>query len=60
MPTYPYECPKCKVEFEKKRKISDPPLRECPTEGCDGEPNRLIGQTSFVLNGQGWFKSGGY
>jgi len=30
MPTYEYECAKCKRSFETEQKISDPPLTVCP------------------------------
>ena len=59
MPTYEYECPKCKAAFVADPKISDPPLKTCPTKRCQGEPRRLISGTgSFVLKGGGWYKDG--
>lgn len=59
MPTYEYECPKCKKAFEADQKISDPPLTKCPTKRCKGQPKRLIsGFGTFTLKGGGWFKDG--
>jgi putative FmdB family regulatory protein len=63
MPTYEYECERCKKTFEVDQKISDPPLKECALpapngQPCGGEVKRLIGSTSFVLKGSGWFKDG--
>ncbi len=59
MPTYEYECTKCGKTLEAEQKITEPPLKDCPQTACDGSLKRLIaGQTSFVLNGRGWFKDG--
>jgi putative FmdB family regulatory protein len=59
MPTYPYRCEACEKEFDEVQKISDPPLKKCKTPGCRGVPTRQIGRgTSFVLNGEGWYRDG--
>lgn len=70
MPTYEYECERCKKTFEIEQKISDPPLKRCNLTSmhplhatvdveCGGELKRLIpGSTNFVLKGPGWFKDG--
>lgn len=58
MPTYPYRCETCKAEFEREQKITDAPVTECQTPGCEGRPKRQIGTTSFVLNGDGWYRDG--
>jgi putative FmdB family regulatory protein len=59
MPVYLYSCKKC-GEFETMQSINDPPLEECPTcikkKGKSKKPKRLIGSTSFILNGGGWAK----
>ena len=57
MPIYEYLCEECKEEIEMIRKISDPPLTECPS--C--HKNTLIKKTSlsaFHLKGGGWYKDG--
>lgn len=56
MPTYEYKCKKCGHNFDAQQKISDPPLKTCPT--CGGEVERMISATSFVLKGSGWYKDG--
>lgn len=53
MPVYEYECMDCGKRFEKDQKISDAPIRECPS--CHGSVRRLIsGGTDFILKGSGW------
>lgn len=62
MPIYEYTCPKC-GEFEITQRITEPPLKRCPT--CRSGVKKLISQTSFQLKGSGWYvtdyarKSGG-
>ena len=72
MPTYEYECLKCKRTFEVDQNINDPHLKRCVLlEGqtltivdgksvkCKGKVKRLISaSTSFVLKGNGWFRTG--
>jgi predicted nucleic acid-binding Zn ribbon protein len=71
MPTYEYECSKCRRTFEVEQKISDPPLAHCALNidgetfavrggvWCGGDAKRLIaGHTGFVLAGKGWFRDG--
>jgi putative FmdB family regulatory protein len=52
MPTYEYRCAKCGI-FEVSQRISDPPLKKCPT--CKSKPERLISHSSFILKGSGWY-----
>jgi putative FmdB family regulatory protein len=40
MPAYEYQCQQCQIRFEKRQKMSEEPLRECPE--CGGEAKRLI------------------
>jgi putative FmdB family regulatory protein len=53
---YEYKCQECSTEFEVDQKISEPPLKECPD--CTGKVYRLISQSSFILNGSGWYRDG--
>ena len=52
MPIYEYKCNKCGV-FEVMQKITEAPLKKCPT--CKGKTERIISNTSFVLKGSGWY-----
>lgn len=55
MPVYEYRCGACGHEFEEWQKISEPPIKTCPT--CKKKKvERLISATSFVLKGGGWYK----
>ncbi len=56
MPTYEYQCGKCKKNFEYFQKISDPPITKCPD--CGGPVKRLVSAASFALKGNGWYKDG--
>jgi putative FmdB family regulatory protein len=67
MPTFTYECSKCKRDFEVIQKVSDPELTLCVltvTDGstvtkCDGSVRRVIaGSGGFILKGGGWYKDG--
>jgi putative FmdB family regulatory protein len=54
MPIYEYECERCEEEFEVEQRITDAPLKRCPS--CRSpKVKRLISQTSFVLKGSGWY-----
>jgi len=52
MPIYEYECPTCGV-FEVTRRITEAPLKRCPT--CKSKVERLVSRSSFVLKGSGWY-----
>ena len=52
MPIYEYDCPKC-GEFEVTQRITDDPLKKCPT--CKSKVRKLISNTSFQLKGSGWY-----
>jgi len=52
MPIYEYGCEKCGT-FEVSQRITDKPLRRCPT--CKGKVRKLISSTSFQLKGSGWY-----
>lgn len=56
MPTYEYECSAC-GQFEVEQKITDRPLSTCPK--CrQPKLRRLIGKTTFVLQGPRWARDG--
>lgn len=53
-PLYDFECKSCKTTFEKIVK-NDTIEVSCPV--CGGQSQRQIGLSSFILKGDGWFKS---
>lgn len=56
MPIYEYRCADCGKEFEVMQKFSDKPPSKCVH--CSGKKiERLISQSSFVLKGNGWYKT---
>ena len=53
MPTYRYECSKCKRVFEFFQSMSEPPKKKCPE--CGGRLQRLIsGGAGVILKGSGF------
>jgi putative FmdB family regulatory protein len=52
VPIYEYLCVKC-GEFEVTQRITDEPLKRCPT--CRGKVQKLISASSFQLKGSGWY-----
>ena len=54
MPIYDYWCENCEREIEVEQRITDDPLKTCPS--CRSRRfKRLISKTSFVLKGGGWY-----
>ena len=54
MPIYDYWCENCERELEVEQRITDDPLKTCPS--CRSRRiKRLISRTSFVLKGGGWY-----
>ena len=53
MPTYEYECRKCRRVFEIRQRISEPALTVCDV--CGGEVRRLLSAAPFILKGEGWY-----
>lgn len=54
MPTYEYECTKCKETFEMFQKINDPAPKGCPR--CGGKVRRLIsGGCGLIFKGSGFY-----
>jgi putative FmdB family regulatory protein len=54
MPIYAYRCAACGHTKDLLRKLSDPPLAECPA--C-GEPRfeKQVTAAGFQLKGSGWY-----
>ena len=54
MPTYEYQCLKCKKKFDQLQKMSDAPLKKCIY--CKGKVERLIGTgTGLIFKGSGFY-----
>ncbi len=54
MPIYEYRCLKCSHQDEHLQKISEPPLKVCPS--C-GKPTykKMLSAAGFQLKGSGWY-----
>lgn len=56
MPTYEYECGKCKKTFEVFQSMKDEPLKTCPDKKCKGKVRRLIGTgAGLIFKGSGFY-----
>ena len=56
MPFYEYECSSCKFYVEVLQKISDEPLRDCPS--CKKPAlTKLVSAPVFRLKGAGWYET---
>lgn len=53
MPTYEYQCDKCRQIFEIRQRISEPAL--AVHDGCGGPVHRLLSAAPFILKGEGWY-----
>jgi putative FmdB family regulatory protein len=56
MPFYEYECSNCRYYLEVLQKISDKPLRKCPSCG-KAALTRLMSAPVFRLKGSGWYET---
>lgn len=56
MPFYEYECSHCKYAAEVLQKISDAPLKKCPSCGRS-RFQRLVSAPVFRLKGSGWYET---
>ena len=55
MPTYGYHCPRCKTEFEVRRRMTDAPGADCPQ--CGTPSRRLFFPAGIVFKGSGFYKT---
>ena len=53
MPTYDYECERCRQTYEVRQRISADPLTTC--QHCGGPIHRLLSPATFILKGGGWY-----
>ena len=56
MPFYEYECSNCRFYSEVMQKITDPPLRKCPSCGKSAM-KKLVSAPNFRLKGGGWYET---
>lgn len=56
MPFYEYECTSCRFYTEVMQKISDAPLRKCPSCGRS-TLKKLVSAPIFRLKGAGWYET---
>lgn len=54
MPTYSYQCGACGHAFEQVQRMSDDPIKVCPSCGAEAV-KRLINSANFILKGSGWY-----
>lgn len=54
MPTYEYECQKCRHQFELVQSMNDAPKKTCPQ--CKGRVKRLLGTgAGLIFKGSGFY-----
>jgi putative FmdB family regulatory protein len=56
MPFYEYECQNCKFYTELLQKVSDAPLKKCPSCGKN-TMKKLVSAPVFRLKGGGWYET---
>src|SRR5450755_2443117 len=56
MPFYEYECAHCKLYKEVMQKVSDAPLKKCPSCGRSAL-KKLVSAPVFRLKGAGWYET---
>ena len=56
MPTYEYECQRCRKIVEKFQSMTEPAMKKCPS--CGGLVKRLIGAGGGILfKGSGFYQT---
>jgi len=53
VPTYEYECGKCRFHFERKQSFDEEPVAMCPQ--CQGKARRVIHSTPVIFKGSGFY-----
>ncbi|NMG76342.1 FmdB family zinc ribbon protein [Aromatoleum diolicum] len=54
MPIYEYRCDSCGFQKEHIQKMSDDPLKTCPSCNTDSY-QKLLSAAGFQLKGTGWY-----
>jgi putative FmdB family regulatory protein len=55
MPTYEYECRACGHQFEAFQRMSDPPLKKCPSCKKSTARRAISGGAGFLFKGSGFY-----
>lgn len=53
MPIYVYRCDTCGLTFERRQRMTEPPLVGCPE--CEGHVHRVIQPVGVVFRGSGFY-----
>jgi len=53
MPVYVYRCDTCGLTFERKQRITEPALVDCPE--CEGHVQRVVQPVGIVFKGSGFY-----
>ena len=53
MPTYEYECERCSIRFELKRRFGENGEASCPQ--CQGKGRRLLSAVPIIFKGSGFY-----
>jgi putative FmdB family regulatory protein len=56
MPFYEYECSNCRFYVEVLQRLSDQPLKKCPSCGKNAL-KKLVSAPVFRLKGSGWYET---
>ena len=58
MPTYEYQCQKCKHCFSEFQRIVDPPIKDCPKCNKKGCVEQIIsGGSGLIFKGSGFYET---
>lgn len=53
MPLYEYECTSCRTRFEVRQRMTEDPIKVCPT--CGGATKRVLHAAGIIFKGSGWY-----
>jgi putative FmdB family regulatory protein len=53
MPLYEYQCDECGIRFERRQRMADDPVTECPE--CGGSVHRRYFPVGIVFKGSGFY-----
>ena len=56
MPIYEYQCQECGHKLEAMQRITEDPLKTCPSCSKD-RLKKLISKVAFQLKGTGWYET---